>query len=118
MPEPHDPRDEALKRLDERLDALAATTRREPRRFEMEGAGAGYRMIAELIGGVLAGLGLGWLFDRMTGASPIGLILGVLIGAAASVFLVVRSAGRMSAALEARRAAARPAAGEDDDAPR
>lgn len=118
MPEPQGPRDEALKRLDDRLDALAASTRREPRRFDNEGAGVGYRMIAELIAGVLAGLGLGWLFDRLTGTAPFGLIGGALIGMGASVFLVVRSAERMSAALEARKAAARPTAGDDDNDPR
>lgn len=82
----------------------------------MEGAGAGYRLVAELIGGVLAGLGLGWILDRITGASPFGLIGGVLIGAGGSVFLVARSAGRMSKAAESP-AASGPAemSGEDDE---
>jgi ATP synthase protein I len=114
MPEQQVPRDEAFKRLDDRLDALAASARREPRRFDMEGSGAGYRLIAELIGGVLAGLGLGWLVDRLAGTAPFGLISGVLIGAGTSVFLVARSAGRMSAAAEASAAAKAAAPVEDE----
>ncbi len=111
------PRDEAFRRLDRRLDALAASSRREPREFGAEGgAGAGYRMLGELVGGVLAGLGLGWLFDRVAGTAPFGLIGGVLAGMAGSIFLVVRSAGRMSRAAQAATAASirRPAADEDD----
>ena len=94
MAEPPYPRDEALKRFDERYDALAASSRRTPRQYGSdEGAGAGYR----LIGGVLTGLGLGWLLDRFAGTAPFGLIGGVLIGSAAAIYLAVRSAARMSA---------------------
>ncbi len=98
MPEPPFPRDEALQRFDERYDALAASSRRTPRHYGSdEGAGAGYRLIGELIGGVLTGLGLGWLLDRFAGTAPFGLIGGVLIGSAAAIYLAVRSAARMSA---------------------
>jgi ATP synthase protein I len=98
MPEPPYPRDEALKRFDERYDALAASSRRTPKQYGSdEGAGAGYRLIGELIGGVLTGLGLGWLLDRFAGTAPFGLIGGVLIGSAAAIYLAVRSAARMSA---------------------
>ncbi len=97
MTEPPYPRDEALKRFDERYDALAALSRRTPKQYGSdEGAGAGYRLIGELIGGVLTGLGLGWLLDRFAGTAPFGLIGGVLIGSAAAIYLAVRSAARMS----------------------
>ncbi len=102
MSEPKASDDQALKRLSTRLDALAASSQRTPRRFDVEGgAGAGYRLIAELIGGVLVGLGLGWVLDRFAGTSPFGLIGGVLIGSGLSIFVVVRSAGRMSNAAKA-----------------
>ena len=98
MPEPPYPRDEALKRFDERYDALAASSRRTPKQYGSdEGTGAGYRLIGELIGGVLTGLGLGWLLDRFAGTAPMGLIGGVLIGSVAAIYLAVRSAARMSA---------------------
>ena len=103
MSEPSPPRDEALKRFDERYDALAASSRRPRRRFGSdEGAGAGYTLIGELVGGVLTGLGLGWLLDRVAGTAPFGLIGGMLIGTVASIYLVVRSAGRMAASAPAK----------------
>ena len=84
------PHDEALRRFDERLETLAASQRRRPGRFDTEGgASAGYRVLGELIGGLLSGLGLGWLFDRVAHTAPLGLIVGVL-------FVAVRSATRMS----------------------
>jgi len=115
-----DSREEALKRLDERLDALAAQRARKPMGFGAGESGAGYRLIGELIGGVLGGLGLGWLADRVAGTEPWGVLVGVLLGAGAAVFAVARSAGRMSA--KADRAAANPPAAvpfddEDDDGP-
>lgn len=108
MAKPDEPREEALKRFDERLDALAAQQVRKPMRFDAEGSGAGYRLVAELIGGVLGGLGLGWLVDRLAGTGPWGLIGGVLIGAGASVFVIARSAGRMSQGAERNAAAQTP----------
>ncbi|WP_158918529.1 AtpZ/AtpI family protein [Caulobacter sp. S45] len=120
MPEPQKPRDEAFKRFDARYDALDATTRRKPSGHAMEsGAGAGYRLIGELVGGVLTGLGLGWLVDHVAGTQPIGLIGGMLIGTGAAIFLVVRSAGRMSGASVARPEVppvAAPTQDENDDA--
>ena len=100
MPDPPGvPRDEALKRFDDRYDALAASQQRVSKGHEMEsGAGAGYRLIGELIGGVLTGLGLGWVVDRFAGTTPWGLIGGMLIGTGVAIFIVVRSAGRMSGA--------------------
>ncbi len=57
--------------------------------------GEGYRLLAELIGGVLGGLGLGWLADRFAHTSPWGIAVGVSLGAGASVFMAVRTAARM-----------------------
>lgn len=116
MAKPDEPREEALKRLDERLDALAETQKRKPLiRFDSEGSSAGYRLIGELIGGVLGGLGFGWLFDQLVGTSPWGMIGGVLIGSGVSVFVIARSAGRMSKAANAGAAVAPPVLDEDDD---
>jgi ATP synthase protein I len=99
MADPKTPHDEAFKSLDKRLDALDLTSRREPARFD-EGSGAGYRVVGELIGGVLTGLGFGWLLDRIAGTNPWGLIGGMLIGTGVSIFLVARSAGRMTKTME------------------
>jgi ATP synthase protein I len=114
MPEPEDLRQDALKRLDERLEAFQTRNERKPFRYD-DTSGAGYRLVAELIGGVLAGLGFGWLADRFLGTSPWGLIVGVLLGAGISVFAVVRSAGQMAKAAKTSVAAPDMAADDDDD---
>jgi ATP synthase protein I len=42
---------------------------------------------------VLVGAGLGWLIDRWLGVAPWGLMIFVLLGFAAGVLNVMRSAG-------------------------
>ena len=88
------PHDEALRRFDQRLETVAAAQKRGPDRFvgAEGGASAGYRVLGELIGGLLSGLGLGWLFDRFAHTAPLGLIV-----TAAAVYVAVRSATRASA---------------------
>lgn len=87
------PHDDPLRRFDARYETLAASQARKPRRFDSGvGAEAGYRVLGELLGGVLGGLGLGWVVDRVAGTTPWGLIAGVVIGLAAAVWLVARPA--------------------------
>jgi ATP synthase protein I len=57
------------------------------------GYAKGFRLSSELVAGVLVGAGLGWLIDRLFGVSPWGLIVFVLLGFAAGVLNVMRSAG-------------------------
>lgn len=57
------------------------------------GYAKGFRLSSELVAGVLVGAGLGWLIDRWLGVSPWGLIVFLLLGFAAGVFNVMRSAG-------------------------
>src|SRR5271169_3157777 len=59
------------------------------------GYARGFRLSSELVGGVLVGAGLGWLIDRLLGISPWGVIVFLLLGFAAGVFNVMRSAGVM-----------------------
>jgi len=56
----------------------------------------GLRLSTELVAGVLIGVGLGWLIDRWLGTSPFGLLGFLLLGFAAGVLNVMRSAGVMS----------------------
>jgi ATP synthase protein I len=94
MTDPPPPeRDEALKRLDERIDAMAASNVRKVRHVET-GAEAGYKVVGELFGGIIGGLGLGWTLDRFAGTTPWGLIGGVVIGMTTSILLIVRSSER------------------------
>ncbi|HTK33952.1 MAG TPA: AtpZ/AtpI family protein [Caulobacteraceae bacterium] len=115
MAKSDDSREEALKRFDERFDAAVARQTRKPMRFDTEGSGAGYRLIAELVGGVLGGLGLGWLVDRLVGTSPWGLIVGVLLGTGVSVFAIARSAGRMSVSEQTKTGGPAPSVPFDDE---
>ena len=98
MPKADDPREEAIRRLDERADALEARTTRNVPDYGGKAATQGAQLVAGLIGGPLVGLAFGWGFDYFAGTAPWGLIVGLLIGFAASVFLAMRTAQRMTAA--------------------
>src|SRR6202161_2778544 len=58
------------------------------------GYARGFRLSSELVAGVVVGAGLGWLIDRWLGISPWGLMIFLLLGFAAGVGNVMRSAGR------------------------
>jgi ATP synthase protein I len=53
----------------------------------------GFRLSSELVAGVVVGAGLGWLIDRWLGTSPWGLFVFLLLGFAAGVLNVMRTAG-------------------------
>ena len=57
------------------------------------GYARGFRLTSELVAGVVVGAGLGWLIDRWLGISPWGLMVFLLLGFAAGVLNVMRSAG-------------------------
>ncbi len=57
------------------------------------GYAKGFRLSSELVAGVVVGAGLGWLIDRWVGTSPWGLMIFLLLGFAAGVLNVMRSAG-------------------------
>lgn len=91
-------REEALKRLDERAEALGARTQRPVTSHAGEQAiSKAYRIIAELLGGVLVGLAAGFIVDRVFNTTPWGLIGGVLIGFALSIWMARRTANRLMA---------------------
>jgi ATP synthase protein I len=52
--------------------------------------GRGLRVSAELIGGVVAGGGLGWVLDRWLGTMPWLFIVFFLLGSAAGIMNIVR----------------------------
>jgi len=65
----------------------------EDRATTASGYARGFRLSSELVAGVLVGAGLGWLIDRLLGTSPWGLIVFFLLGFAAGILNVMRSAG-------------------------
>src|SRR6201999_3348841 len=52
----------------------------------------GFQLSSELIAGVVVGAGIGWGIDRLLSTSPFGMIVFLLLGFAAGVVNVIRSA--------------------------
>jgi ATP synthase protein I len=100
MSEPDDESQEALRRLQDRLDTFDG--QRAPKTPTGDSAersmGEGYRLLGEVIGGVLGGLGLGWLVDHYAHTTPFGMVIGLLLGTAASAYAAVKSADKMGRA--------------------
>lgn len=96
MPQPNETQEEALKSLDQRLGAAEAAQARKMSSDTHGAMAAGYRFVGEVVGGVLGGVGLGWLLDRFAHTKPWGVIGGLLIGAGFSIFTAVTAAARAS----------------------
>jgi ATP synthase protein I len=97
MSQPDEDSHEALKRLDQRLDAFdGQRASKAPAEGSVEsGVGQGYRLLGEVIGGVLGGIGLGWVVDYFAHTTPFGVVVGLLLGTAASAYAAMKSADRM-----------------------
>lgn len=112
MPKSDGPSEEVLRSLDERAAALERRAARPTGSTGVEGQAIdqAYRLIVELVGGVLVGLGLGfgvqWLHLV---PAPWGLIGGVLLGFAVSVWMAKRTADRLMARAAAYTARTGPA---------
>jgi ATP synthase protein I len=113
MPKSQDPGPDPIGRLDERLAAFDAD-RRKPRTGMGFEAADGYRLLGQMLGGVLGGVGLGWLLDRFAHTSPFGVVGGLLIGTTLALVTTIRTATRMSDRAQKNTPPA-PAAPEADD---
>ncbi len=113
MPKTDESREEALQGLDARLTAFEAKRAPKTSAAAQKAMGQGYRFLGEVVGGVLGGLGFGWLFDRFAQTAPFGLIGGLLIGVGVSTFVAVRGAGAW-ARKESDAAGPLPSAPDDD----
>ena len=110
----HDPPDKALESLDQRLDAAEAAQTRKLSGDTYAAMAQGYRFVAEVVGGVLGGVGLGWLVDHFAGTTPFGLVGGLLIGAGISIFAAVTSAAKASR-IAMERVAPPPSVSKEED---
>jgi ATP synthase protein I len=114
MPHPNESPDEALRSLDQRLGAAEAAQARKVSPETHSAMAQGYRFLGEVVGGVLGGVGLGWLLDRFAHTQPWGVVGGLLIGTGFSIFTAVSAAARANRkALEAF--GPPPAAGKEDE---
>jgi ATP synthase protein I len=87
-----------LRDLDRRIDA-----RREeeagkvvPVAPNRPGFAMALRLGADFVAGVVVGAAIGWGFDKLLGTSPWGLTVFLLLGFAAGLLSVLRSAGLMA----------------------
>ena len=96
MPDNDPVRSDGGKHLEDRLKAFEQKRDRSASSEQGQALAAGYRFLASMIGGVLTGIGLGWLLDHYAGTAPWGVIGGLLIGSTVSIISVVRTAGRLS----------------------
>jgi ATP synthase protein I len=115
MASPEETREEAIRRLQQSAGALEARTAPPPAQDHgTQAASYGYRLMGLLLGGVFVGLGFGAAVDAIAKTGPWGMIIGVLVGFAVSIWLTVRSAKRMSDEL-ARDLGPAKDLGPDDD---
>jgi ATP synthase protein I len=89
-----------LRRLGERLGQVRSSQPPEhaapPPRASASAMARGLRLSTELVAGVIVGAGMGWLLDRWLGISPWGFIVFLLLGFAAGLLNVMRSAGMVA----------------------
>ena len=58
--------------------------------------GLAFRLVTELLAAVIVGGGIGWALDRVLGTSPLLLIVMFLLGVAAGMRNVIRTAREMN----------------------
>jgi ATP synthase protein I len=75
---------------DRRIDLGENVREDEPR---TPGMAMALRLGADFVAGVVIGAALGWGFDKLLGTSPWGLVVFLLLGFAAGILSVMRSAG-------------------------
>lgn len=109
MQEGPDP--ERLKKLDKRIaDLKRATTPEPPVVRDLGAADKGWRMVLELVSGLAIGAAIGYGLDVLLGTLPWFLVVLTLLGFAAGVRVMLRTA----AEIQAKNAAAEAARGEGE----
>jgi ATP synthase protein I len=87
---------ERMRELERRLDeshAAREANARSPLETPRAGYGLALRLGADFVAGVVVGAAIGWGVDRLFGTTPWGLIVFLLLGFAAGVLSVMRTAG-------------------------
>lgn len=82
--------DELGKKLDE-INAKRAP-KMVPTQQSASNMAEGLKYASEFSAAVLVGAALGWVFDKLTGLSPWGLLVGLFLGLCAGIMNVVRAA--------------------------
>lgn len=92
-----DARDDELAALEARIAAVreARRPKRSAAADKFDAASIAWRMVTELVVGVLLGAAIGWGIDSAIGTLPAFLIVFALLGFAAGVKVMMRSAEEM-----------------------
>lgn len=103
--------DDRLELLGTRLSSLRKV-RQEPKSAGGAGThlGLAFRLITELVAGVVVGVAIGWFLDGWLGTSPLFLLVFFCLGVAAGVMNVMRTATAMDEATARDEAAKGPSA--------
>jgi ATP synthase protein I len=109
--------DRRLRDLEARIAAAQQARAPKPHMEEhYSQANLAWRMVIELVAGLMIGFGIGYVLDWAFGTMPIFLILFIFFGLAAGVNTMLRSAREIQAKQAARAAAdAAQAAGTNGD---
>ena len=93
----HDPGQRRLSEIEARL-RKAREKRGEVRQVEAPNSklGIAFRLVTELMAAVIVGGAIGWGLDRVLGTGPFLLIVMFMVGAAAGIATVMRSAQQMN----------------------
>lgn len=84
--------DALTKQIEERKAAVRPASKVEEHHSTVQ---AGWRMVIELVTGLLIGFGMGYGLDRFFGTLPIFLVVFTLLGFAAGVRVMMRTAAEM-----------------------
>jgi ATP synthase protein I len=92
-----DPDVRRLNEIEQRL-RKARELRAEVRQVESPNSklGIAFRLVTELVAALIVGGAMGWGLDRVLGTGPFLFIVMFMVGVAAGIFNVVRSAQRMN----------------------
>ncbi|MCU0898877.1 MAG: AtpZ/AtpI family protein [Cypionkella sp.] len=95
--DPHDPSEDArLKALEARIAKAKAAAAPEPHmKKDYSQAQLAWRMVIELVAGLLIGFGIGYGLDHLFGTMPLFLVLFIGFGLAAGVKTMLRSANEV-----------------------
>lgn len=106
-----EPFSDRLKRLEDRIAAAKAGRAGKPSRHtgEFTQGSLAWRMVIELVVGMLLGLGIGYGLDSLFGTMPVLLVVFALLGFAAGIRTMIRTADEVR---KGRGEAARMTGGE------
>lgn len=87
---------ERLKQLDQRINDLKKVNAPKPHQEEhYSQANIAWRMVTELVAGLAIGFGIGYGLDILLGTTPWLMVLFIMLGFAAGVQTMMRTAGEI-----------------------